>query len=83
MKRKTATKQMVNDPMEEQQAPPLGCKPAWMVAWSRIGDLAGAIQRQYESAIGNAQLVGEWAKEIQMQCKIIEIAEQSFKARHN
>ena len=52
--------------------PPLGVKPAWMVAWSRIGELIDAIERQYESGTGNARLVGKWANEITWQCTIIE-----------
>ena len=62
----------------EQPEPPIGCKPAWLVAWSRIGDLIGAIERQYESPIGNAKRVERWAEEIVMQCKIIETTEQRF-----
>ena len=58
--------------MEEKEAPPLGCKPAWLTAWSRIGDLIGAIERQYESVHGDPKLVAEWAEEIKMQCEIIE-----------
>lgn len=51
--------------------PPLGVKPYWMVAWSRISDLAEAIERQYEDASGNAELVELWAREIILQCQIL------------
>lgn len=61
--------------MDAQQKPPLGVKPAWMVAWSRIGDLAEAITRQYESQNGNARLAEKWAQEIGWQCSIIEAFE--------
>ena len=61
--------------MDAQQKPPLGVKPSWMVAWSRIGDLAEAIKRQYESPNGNARLVEKWAQEIFWQCSIIEAFE--------
>lgn len=67
--------------MGNQHKPPIGCKPAWMVAWSRIADLIGAIERQYESPHGDAKLVEAWAKEIQMQCEIITCFEEDFKNR--
>ena len=52
--------------------PPLGVKPAWMVAWSRIAELCGAIERQYESQNGDPELVEKWAQEIGWQCSMIE-----------
>ena len=58
-----------------QQKPPLGVKPSWMVAWQRIGELADAIERQYESSNGNYKLVEKWAQEIGWQCSIIEAFE--------
>ena len=58
--------------MSETKKPPIGTKPAWLVAWSRIGELVSAIERQYESQNGNPGLVKEWAEEIKMQCEIIE-----------
>ena len=58
-----------------QQKPPLGVKPAWMVAWSRIAELIDAIERQYESPHGDARLVEKWAQEIGWQCVIIEAFE--------
>ena len=54
------------------EKPSLGAKPAWMVAWSRIVELIGAIERQYESHNGNAKLCEAWAEEIKLQCEIIE-----------
>lgn len=61
--------------MDAQQKPPLGVKPAWMVAWSRIAELIAAIERQYESPHGDARLVEKWAQEIGWQCSIIEAFE--------
>ena len=58
-----------------QGKPPLGVKPAWMVAWNRIVELAEAIERQYESPNGDARLVEKWAQEITWQCTIIEAFE--------
>lgn len=54
---------------------PLGVKPACMAAWSRIGELIAAIERQYESPHGDAKLVEKWAQEIAWQCSIIEAFE--------
>lgn len=56
----------------QQSKPPLGVKPYWMVAWSRISDLAEAIERQYEDESGNAGLVQLWAWEIILQCQILK-----------
>ena len=52
--------------------PPLGVKPAWIVAWSRIAELCDAIERQYESQNGDPKLVEKWAQEIGWQCTMIE-----------
>lgn len=52
--------------------PPIGVKPYEIVAWSRIADLAEAIERQYEDANGNAELVELWAREIILQCQILK-----------
>lgn len=57
--------------------PILGAKPAWMVAWSRIGDLIGAIERHYESPNGDAKQCEEYAEEIIMQCQIIQKMKQT------
>ena len=55
----------------QRSKPHLGVKPYWMVAWSRISDLVEAIERQYEDANGNAELVELWAREIVLQCQIL------------
>lgn len=52
--------------------PSLGVKPYWVAAWSRIGELASAIERQHESPKPNTKLVEKWANEISWQCTIIE-----------
>ena len=54
------------------EKPPLGVRPAWFVAWQRIGELAEGIIRQYESSDARADLCEKWAREIIMQCEIIE-----------
>lgn len=58
--------------MSEQIAPPVGAKPASICAWSRIGDLAEAILRNYQSIKGSAFNCRIWAKEIIAQCDIIQ-----------
>ena len=52
--------------------PPLGVKPAQIHAWQRIGDLAEAIHRHYESQNGNPARVALWAEEIVIQAKVIQ-----------
>lgn len=53
--------------------PPLGVKPAWLSAWERVSKLAAAIQRQCNDAPhGNYRFCREWAREIVMQCDILE-----------
>lgn len=54
------------------EKPPLGVRPAWFTAWRRIGELAEGILRQYECSDARADLCEKWAKEIVMQCEIIE-----------
>ena len=54
--------------------PPLGVRPAEIVAWHRIGELVAGIERQYESAYGDIELVRKWCAEINAQCLIIETA---------
>lgn len=61
----------------KQSKPPLGVKPYWMVAWSRISDLIEAIEGQYEDASGNAELVELWAREIVLQCQILNRLKES------
>ena len=55
-----------------EQKPPLGVKPYYIAAWQRIGELIEAIERQYESADGDAGLVEKWANEISWQASMIE-----------
>lgn len=57
---------------QEPQKPALGVAPYYVSAWRRIGELAEAIQRQYEQADGDPKLVDQWAKEIGWQCALIE-----------
>ena len=54
--------------------PPLGVRPAAIAAWERIGELAAGIERQYESANGDIELVRKWCAEINAQCLMIETA---------
>lgn len=59
----------------EYEKPPLGAKPGYIQAWQRIGELAEAIERQYEVA-GNIDCVKVWAKEIALQCDILKMCEE-------
>lgn len=61
--------------MSENKKPPLGARPAWMVAWQRIGELSEAIVREYETSQSNIKYVRKWAEEIRMQCDIIDKVE--------
>lgn len=54
------------------ERPVLGVKPYHVAAWQRIGELAEAIERQYQSDKGDTELVQMWAAEIGWQCSIIE-----------
>lgn len=56
----------------ELEKPPLGARPYYITAWSRIGELAEAIYRQYEAAKGDPELVSRWAEEIGWQCTMIQ-----------
>lgn len=60
----------------ELKKPPLGAEPYWLHAWSRIGELAEAICRQYETAHGDPKLVSRWAEEIRWQCAMIQSLEE-------
>ena len=55
-----------------ESKPQLGVKPAWLVAWERIGDLIDGIKRQYTSSGGDAEQCEKWAKESVMQCQLIQ-----------
>lgn len=57
-----------------KRKPPLGVRPAEVAAWQRIGELAAGIERQYESANGDIELVRKWCAEINAQCLMIETA---------
>jgi len=50
----------------------LGISSASFVAWSRISDLADGIRHQYEIPDGDVQMCKKWAKEIILQCEIIQ-----------
>lgn len=56
----------------QPEKPPLGVEPYYITAWSRIGELAEAICRQYEAAKGDPKLVSRWAEEIRWQCAMIQ-----------
>lgn len=51
--------------------PALGIAPYYIVAEIRIKNLTGAIQRQFEQK-PDIKLIKKWAKEIEMQCEVIE-----------
>ena len=52
--------------------PPLGVKPAYIVAEDRIKELAEAIVRLSEEGRCHTEKIILWAKEIQMQCLIMQ-----------
>lgn len=56
----------------EEERPVIGIKPYYVAAWQRIGALAEAIERQYQSLNGDTKLVQRWANEIGWQCSLIE-----------
>lgn len=70
LERQNAIDREINKPQE--QKPPHGVKPYYVAAWQRIGELIEAIERQYESADGDAGLVEKWANEISWQASMIE-----------
>ena len=61
----------------ELKKPALGARPYYITAWSRIGELAEAIYRQYEAAKGDPELAGRWAEEIGWQCAMIQSLEEA------
>jgi len=63
----------------DEQKPVLGVKPYYVAAWQRIGDLAEAIERQFESPNGDTELVQKWAAEIGWQCSMIESLKEEEK----
>lgn len=70
LERQAAIDRKIDEP--QAQKPPIGVKPYYIAAWQRIGELIGAIERQYESADGDAGLVEKWANEISWQASMIE-----------
>ena len=70
LERQAAIDRKIDEPQD--QKPPLGVKPYYVAAWQRIGELIGAIERQYESADGSAELVEKWANEIIWQASMIK-----------
>ena len=56
----------------DEKMHPIGTVPYYISAWNRIGELANAIIRQYDSHDRNIKLVNEWATEITWQCALIE-----------
>ena len=58
--------------MDTIKKPALGAKPAHIVAWDRISELTKAIGRQFNEGEMNTELVKKWAREIIMQCNIID-----------
>ena len=72
-------KKTVNDNCNTEQTefkktfkkPPIGAIPAFICAEERIRDLTGAISRAAES-VDNTSEITMWAREIIMQCNIID-----------
>ena len=57
---------------EKDEIPPLGIKPAWLAAESRIQELAEAIKRQLDWEKADMNLIRKWAYEIISQAEIYE-----------
>ena len=55
---------------KQKNVPPLGCRPAWLAASDRIGDLAAAIFRQTKSDNPDFVRIKEWNDEIRQQLRI-------------
>lgn len=59
--------------MDETKKPPLGVKPAWLVAEGRIVELSSALNRYAQHCEkSEISIMRMWAEEIIMQCNIIE-----------
>ena len=54
---------------EKIEKPPLGCKPAFIVAEDRILDLCSGIGRMIDG--GNYEMAKKFAKEIYLQCDLL------------
>ena len=68
---------MIKEAAEKNdEKPPLGIQPYYIVAWRRIGELIGAIERQCCSRKRNAKLVEKWANEITWQTTMIEALQE-------
>ena len=63
--------------MNTYSKPPMGCKPAWLVAENRISELAQAIDRSVEcrDRIGSMR---NWAQEILLQLEILENIKEDY-----
>ena len=55
-----------------EQMPPIGVTPYYIVAWSRIKDLAEAITRESLGVTRDEKTVERWANEITWQCTMID-----------
>lgn len=51
------------------EKPPLGCKPAYLVAEERIFDLRNGIGRMIDG--GNYDMAKKFAKELYLQCDLL------------
>ena len=58
--------------MMDYDKPPLGCAPSYIPASERIQNLAEAIYRHGAFAEHNTGHIKKWAREIIVQCDIIE-----------
>ena len=54
-----------------ENKPAIGVKPYWLVAWTRIEDLANGIIRQCEISSGDLELIEKFAYEIILQKKLL------------
>lgn len=57
---------------DETVKPPIGIAPYYIVAWSRIAELADAISRYRTRVKRDETVVQKWANEIVWQCSMIE-----------
>lgn len=73
MQRLWTKDQMGGVTMGETGKPPIGVPPYWIVARDRIIELCGAIERNATySTRETADAIKIWAKEIMLQCNLIE-----------
>lgn len=64
--------------MTNDGKPPQGCMPYYVAACYRIEELSEAIQRNSHTVCVEYFRIREWAKEIEMQCDIIETLNKSY-----